>query len=287
MPSEKSTASARPAAYASVIRVGRIATSAISPSASGTMPGYRLNSVLPARHLPSSRLVFRHAKVARWDRAVFAHFLCGAEADASARLAVRCGVHQRGRGQYQRRRRRARRRPGRRGVPSHPPESPRPSQDHGEEQAVVDARRQLQRHEQAGQEAVAQRAGVERPLHRPEGPRHPHGPLQLHVHEVREPVRREGEDQAGDDRRGRAAPQIAGEHEHADARGGDDAEEQQVVDEHRRQAGGEQRQRDQRLDHHRVGVGEDAALGVELVAVEEICAGMSAARGAPTPCATD
>ena len=56
MPSEKSTASARPAAYASVIRVGRIATSAISPSASGTIPGYRFNSVLLARQLPSRRL---------------------------------------------------------------------------------------------------------------------------------------------------------------------------------------------------------------------------------------
>ena len=39
------------------------------------------------------------------------------------------------------------------------------------------------------------------------------------------------------------------------------------------QAGGEQRQRDQRLDHHRVGVGEDAALGIELIAVEEIARG--------------
>ena len=210
MPSEKSTASARPAAYASVIRVGRIATSAISPKCDRYDAG--IQAQLGAAGAPSAvqPVGFRHAKVARWDRAVSAHFLDAAETDARARLAVRSGVHPRGYGEQR----------GAGGKCDDAAEGAASHRDgldgrdrrenHREEQAVVDARRQLQGHEQARQESVAQRAGVERPLHGPEGPGHPHRPLQLHVHEVREPVGREGEDQAGDDRGGRVAPEVAG-----------------------------------------------------------------------------
>ena len=87
--------------------------------------------------------------------------------------------------------------------------------------------------------------GVERAVQRQERERHPHGPLQLHVHEVLEPVRGEREDDPGENAGGPAAGEVAREREHRDARSADRAEQHQVVDEDRPQAGPHQRRRDQ------------------------------------------
>ena len=80
-------------------------------------------------------------------------------------------------------------------------DGPHHRHQHHQEDAVVDTRQHLQRDEHAGQDAELHPAALDRALHRPERPRNPHRPLQLHVHEMAEAVGREGEDQAGDDRR--------------------------------------------------------------------------------------
>ena len=110
----------------------------------------------------------------------------------------------------------------------------------------------------------------QRPMQRPERPRHPHRPLQLHVHVVLEAIRHERKDN-GRENAGRCTTrQHLHQHEHADTGRDDGAEQQDVVHEHRRNAGPQQRRADETFDDHRVGVGQSPRFGVEDVAVEDV-----------------
>ena len=107
-------------------------------------------------------------------------------------------------------------------------------------------------------------------MHGPERPRHPHGPLQLHVHVVFVSIRRKAEDHAREQRGGGAAGEIPREREHPETRHDDRAQQQQVVHEHGRKPRPNQRRRHEPLDDHRVGIRERARLGIEDVRVEEM-----------------
>ena len=107
-------------------------------------------------------------------------------------------------------------------------------------------------------------------MQRKERPRHPHGPLKLHVHDVFVPVWSEGEDDPRQQRRAAAAGQIPDQHEYAKCGHRDCTEHHQVVHENRLHSNPDQRRGDNAFDEHGVRERQGARLGIEDVAVEEM-----------------
>ena len=84
-------------------------------------------------------------------------------------------------------------------------------QERGEEDAVVPRRQALEREKEAGQQAVAHEPALQHPVERPQAERHPLRHLQLEMGVMHVAKRKKREDEAGEQRRTRAAGQRAHE----------------------------------------------------------------------------
>ena len=107
-------------------------------------------------------------------------------------------------------------------------------------------------------------------MQREERQRRPHHPLQLHVHDVFEPIGAVGEDDSGDDSRAAAAGKVARQREHGGSACRNRAEQEQVVHQQRTHPCPQQRRPGEPLDDHRVGEGQRRGLGIENIGVEQL-----------------
>ena len=128
--------------------------------------------------------------------------------------------------------------------------------------------------EEPKERPVANTAGTQHPVKRPERERQALCLLQLQVRVVIDAIREERKDDPGQHAGGRAARQRAHQQRRSRTRHDEPGQKHEVVDDQRRNAGPMQRRRENARQQQRLRVRERPALGIEDVGVEN--AGRSA-----------